>query len=93
MTSLQEMRWQMFEQESTSISMPMLVMLLSWLTALFINFGLLAPSNGTAIATLLVSALSVSGAIFLIVGLYTPCQGIIWLSSAPFRAALSQLGN
>ncbi len=93
LTSLQEMRWLMYEQESTSISMPMLVILLSWLTTLFVSFGLFAPSNGTAIGTLLVSALSVSGAILLILELYTPYQGLISLSGAPLRAALSQLGN
>jgi hypothetical protein len=91
--SLQETRWLMYEQESTSISMPMLIILLSWLTTLFISFGLFAPANGTAVTALLVSALSVSGAVLLILELYSPYNGLIRISSAPLRAALTQLGN
>ena len=93
LTSLQETRWLMFEQESTSISMPMLIILLCWLTTLFISFGLFAPPNATAVTALLISALSVSGAILLILELYSPYQGLIRISSAPLGVALTQLGN
>lgn len=86
-------RWLMYEQRFTSISVPMLVILVLWLTLLFISFGLYAPSNGTVVASLLVSALSVSCAIFLILELYTPYQGLIKISDATLRAALAQLGN
>lgn len=91
--SIQETRWLIYEQESTSISLPMLIILVSWLTALFISFGLFAPANGTAVTALLVSALSVSAAILLILELYSPYKGIIRVSSAPLRAAAMQLGN
>ncbi len=91
--SLQETRWLMYEQESTSISMPMLIILVSWLATLFISFGLFAPANGTAVTALFVSALSVSGAILLILELYSPYAGIIKISTAPLRAALAQLGS
>jgi hypothetical protein len=93
LTSLQETRWLMFEQESASISMPMLIILLCWLSTLFISFGLFAPRNATTVAALLVSAFSVSGAILLILELYSPYEGLIRLSSAPLRTALTQLGN
>jgi hypothetical protein len=62
-------------------------------TALFVSFGLFAPFNTTTIASLFVSALSVSGAIFLILEMYTPYAGLIQISSAPLRAALAQLGQ
>jgi hypothetical protein len=91
--SLQESRWLIYEQESTSISIPMLVVLLSWLTALFISFGLFARVNGATVTALLVSAFSVSGAVLLILELYAPYEGLIKISSAPLRAALAQLGN
>ena len=91
--SLQETRWLIYEQESTTISMPMLIILVSWLATLFISFGLFAPANGTAVTALFISALSVSGAILLILELYSPYEGIIKISAAPLRAALAQLGN
>jgi hypothetical protein len=68
--------------------MPLLVVLVLWLTVIFISFGLFAPFNGTVIASLFVSALGVSGAIFFILEMYEPCTGVIQISSAPLRAAL-----
>ncbi len=90
---IRQTRWLIYEQQSTSISMPMLIIMVSWLTALFISFGLYAPANGTVVTSLLVSALSVSGAILLMLELYTPYHGLIKISSATLHAALTQLGN
>jgi hypothetical protein len=55
--------------------------------------GLFAPPNATVVATLLVAALSVSSAIFLILEIYNPYSGLIQVSSAPLRAAVAQLGQ
>jgi hypothetical protein len=52
-----------------------------------------APANVTVLSGLLVSALSVSAAILLILELYTPYSGLIQLSNAPLRDALTQLGR
>jgi hypothetical protein len=90
---IRQTRWLMYEQRVTSISIPMLIILVLWLTVLFISFGLYAPANGTVVASLLISALSVSCAIFLILELYTPYRGLIKISSATLNAALAQLGN
>jgi hypothetical protein len=91
--SVGETRWLQFAQASTSISLPLLVMLVLWLTTLFVSFGLLAPRNGTVVASLFVAALSVSGAILLILELYVPYGGLIQVSTVPLRAALTQLGK
>ncbi len=91
--NLGQTRWLQYAQESATISMPLLVVLVFWLTAIFISFGLFAPTNGTVFSGLLVAALSVSGAILLILELYTPYSGIIQISNAPLRDALSQLGR
>ena len=90
---LGQMRWLQYAQMSTSISMPLLVVLVFWLTTIFISFGLFAPANGTVFIGLLVSALSVSAAIWLLLELYTPYSGLIQVSSAPLRDALTQLGR
>jgi hypothetical protein len=83
----------LFEQQGISISTPLLVVVVFWLTIIFISFGLHAPPNATIIATLFVCALSVSGAIFLIVEMYSPFTGIIQISSTPLRSALALLGR
>jgi hypothetical protein len=86
-------RWLMYAQQATSVSIPLLVVLVLWLTVIFISFGLFAPFNATVVSSLLVSALSVSGAIFLILEMYEPYAGLIQISSAPLRAALAHLGQ
>ncbi|MGH7836252.1 MAG: hypothetical protein ACREQC_00350, partial [Candidatus Binataceae bacterium] len=91
--NLAQMRWLLFEQSRGSIPMPFLVILGFWLCIIFVSFGLFAPSNGTVIATLLVCALSVAGAIFLILELDRPFEGLMQISSAPLHNALSHLGR
>lgn len=86
-------RYLMHAQQATSVSMPLLVVLVLWLTVIFISFGLFAPFNATVVSSLFVSALSVSGAIFLILEMYTPYSGVIAVSSAPLRAAHAHLGQ
>jgi hypothetical protein len=90
---LGQMRWLQYAQAETSISMPLLVVLVFWLTTIFLSFGLFAPANLTVLVSLFVSALSVSAAIFVILELYAPYSGLIQISSAPLRDALTQLGN
>ena len=90
---LGKLRWLMFEQGSTSISLPLLWVLVFWLALVFTSFGLFAPTNTTVIATLFLCAVSVSGAIFLILEMYTPFEGLMQISSAPLRSALAHLGQ
>jgi hypothetical protein len=90
---LGKMRWLMFQQATTSVSLPLLVVLILWLTLVFISFGLFAPPNFTVIGALFLCALSVSGAIFLILAMYTPFEGLMQISSAPVRSALAHLGQ
>jgi hypothetical protein len=90
---LGKLRWLMFEQASTSVSLPLLVVLIFWLTLVFVSFGLFAPPNLTVIGTLFLCALSVSGAIFLILAMYTPFEGLMQISSEPLRNALAHLGQ
>ncbi len=92
-TEIGRMRWVLFEQRGSTIPTPFMVVMVFWLTILLVSFGLFAPPNATVIATLLVCALSVSGAIYLIVELDQPFEGLMRLSSAPLRAALEQLGQ
>jgi len=90
---LLQTRWLQYEQTTTAVSVPLLVVLVFWLTVIFISFGLFAPRNVTVVATLLICALSVSGAILLILEMYTPYAGLIKISSAPLRSALEHLGQ
>jgi hypothetical protein len=83
----------LLEQTGGTIPMPFLIVLVFWFTMIFISFGLFAPSNSTVISVLLVCALSVAGAIFLILELDRPFEGLIKISEAPLRDALAHLGQ
>jgi hypothetical protein len=88
-----QMRWLLLEQAGSSISTPLLIIVVFWLAILFFSFGLFGPSNSTAVAALLVAALSVSGALFLILELDHPFGGLIRISSQPMRNVLSHLAR
>jgi hypothetical protein len=86
-------RWLAFQQTGSSIQWPFLAVLVFWLALIFASFGLFAPRNGSVIAALFACALSVSGALYLIIQMDQPYRGLIKISSAPVRAALNQLGR
>ena len=90
---LGQMRWLMFEQSGSSISGPLLTVVVCWLAILFFSFGLFAPPTVTARIALLVAALSVSSAIFLILELDQPFDGLIHISSSSMQTALNHLGK
>ena len=92
-TDVGQMRWLLFEQTESSISLPMLIVLIAWLAIIFVSVGLFAPPNATVVIALMLSALSVAGAIFLILELDMPFDGVIQISSAPMRNALNHLGH
>jgi hypothetical protein len=81
------------EQQQNELPSVFLVLLIFWLTGLFISFGLFAPRNGTVLAVLLICALSVSSAIFLVLDLNRPLDGFIKVSSAPLRKAVELIGK
>ena len=92
-TDLGQMRWLLFEQTETSISVTMLIVLISWLAIIFMSAGLFAPPNATVIIALMLAAVSVSGAIFLILELDMPFDGVIQISQRPMHNALIHLGH
>lgn len=92
-SEIAQMRWLMFAQRGSSIPTPFLVLMVCWLTLILASFSLFAPSNATVFSTLLVCALAVSSAVFLILELDRPFEGMIQISSAPLRATLVQLGR
>jgi Protein of unknown function (DUF4239) len=93
LTDLRQSRWVLIQREQRTVPLPFLVVLLFWLTMLHISFGLFAPRNATVITVLFVSAFSVSAAIFIILDMSHPLQGVITVSGAPMQKALELLGQ
>lgn len=89
---LGQVRWLMFVQNVTSISMPLLVLLIFWFSISFVGLGLFGAPNSTTMVALLLASLAVSGAILVILGLSSPFEGIVRLPDTPLREALANLG-
>lgn len=90
---LAEARWIRTESEVGGFPTPFLAVLIMWFTLLFASFGLLAPGNGTVVATLFICALSVSAALVLIIDMDHPHLGFIRVSDEPFRWAIERIGK
>ena len=92
--NLRHTYWLMFlGTEQSSLSLPLLGVVVLWLTFIFTSFGLFAPRTKTTFATLVACALAVSGAVFIIMAMYTPFSGVMKISSAPIRNALTVMGH
>jgi hypothetical protein len=90
---MMQSRWMLIEQSQTQLPRIFLVVLTFWLTVLFAQFGMLAPRNRTALSALLICAISIACAIFLILELNDPLEGTIKVPSAPLHKALYIIGK
>src|SRR4051794_7432813 len=84
-------RWLMIEQAQGEPPTVLLAMLTFWLAVLFTGLGLLAPGNATTYFCLSICAVSMAGAIFLILEMNRPLEGMICVSPAPLHKALSMM--
>ena len=90
---MSQTRWLLMEEAQNELPLPLLVILICWLTVLFVSFGLFSPRNATVVAVLFVCACSVSAAVFLILEMNRPLDGFLKVSSAPLRNVLEHLGH
>ena len=88
-----EAHWLLVETGSEGLPWAFLFVLIFWLALLFATFGLQTPTNPTVVCILTVCALSVAGAIFLIVDMDNPYAGWIHITNAPLRSALERMGQ
>jgi hypothetical protein len=84
-------RWIVFNGSGGSVPAVFLVVLIFWLSVLFGSFGLFAPRNLTVGVALAIGALSVAASIFLILEMDQPFSGVMRISEAPVRFALSHI--
>jgi hypothetical protein len=90
-TDLAKTRASLYQQATATIPMPFLAALVFWLATIFMSFSLFSRLNATVLVVLVVLALSVSTAIFLILAMNDPFAGPLQISSASLRNALGPL--
>ncbi len=93
-SELKETRMLIFIQSGNdAVSLPLLAVVISWLAAIFLSFGVFSPANRTVLITLCCSAVAVTGAIFIILEMYSPFSGVLRISPQPLYDALGQLSK
>ena len=84
-------RWLLIAEQGQSVSPVVLIVLVSWITLIFLSFGIYAPSNALVVISFFVCAVSIGGAIFLILEMDHPIDGIMQISSWPVREVRAQM--
>ncbi len=90
---LLEARWLAFAGSEASVPGLFLVVILFWLTITFVSYGLLATRNATVVTVLFVCAVSVGSALFLILEMDGPFDGLLSVSADPLRYAHAHINQ
>jgi hypothetical protein len=86
--TVEAIRWSLVERAQSELSPVLLGVLVGWLAAVFLNFGLTTPRNRVTAFALVLSAVSVASSLYLILDLNSPIGGHISIPSRPLRDAL-----
>ena len=84
-------RWLLIEQSGASVRPAVIVILVLWIIAIFISFGMNAPTNLTVYAAFLICACAMGSAIFLILELDRPFEGVLQITSRPVANAVANI--
>ncbi len=90
-TELGRTRLLVFTQSESAIPVPFFIVLAFWLVVIFASFSLFAEPSPIVFASILVFALSVSSAMFLIVDLSHPFDGLMQISNHHLRVVLPKI--
>ena len=90
-TDMGRTRLLVFTQGDDAIPLPFFIVLVFWLVAIFASFSLFAEPRPIVVASMLLFALSVSSALFLIVDLSHPFQGLMQVSNHHLHMVLPKI--
>ena len=89
--SILQNRLALYQQSDSAMPKLFLGVLIFWLFVLFASFSLFSPINSIGFAALVLVALCISGAIFVILEMYQPFAGLVQIDSDMLRNALPPL--
>jgi hypothetical protein len=84
-------RWTLLVNQTGSISPVLIVIMVVWVSMIFMSFGLFAPRNATVVTAFLICSLSIGTSIFVILEMDSPFDGVIMVSDTAMRTALAHL--
>ena len=91
--ALSDARWRLIGEAHHSISLPFYRLLALMLVTVFASFGLNAPRTALAQVSILISALTIAAAVFVVLELDGPLDGVIKVTSTSLREVLTELGG
>ena len=84
-------RWTTITASQVSLSTPFFIVLVFWLCVVFLCLGLSTPMNALSAITIVLSAISLTSALFVVADLNGLYSGVFMISSAPMRGTLAQI--
>lgn len=90
---LLEARWELLERQDLPTRSAFLMVLTSWIMFIFVSFGLNAPRNAVVVGTFAVCSYAVGAAVFLILEMEAPFDGLIQAAKHPMEVALARMGR
>jgi hypothetical protein len=91
--SIGQSRLQMSFALSNPVSYPLILIVVGWATALFCGFGLMSKGHAMSLVCVIVGAIAIASAVYLILDLSSPYSGIFRVSSAPLEQVLAVMGK
>lgn len=89
--TLMQLRWKLIEEAPGEVSAALYIILGLWLVLVFASFGLIAPRNALVGIILVLCAVAIASAMFIMLEMDTPFGGLIAVPSTPMRDALAHL--
>lgn len=86
-----QLRWQLWSESQTSISIEFYSVMVFWLMIVFFSIGLSMPRNALAFTGMLLCALSIASAMFAILDMDTPFGGFLSVSYGPLVDAVATI--
>ena len=86
-------RWRIYEDLDGNIIWPVVGAVVFWLVATFFSIGVIMPRHSYAVGGLVIGVFSVAIALFLIIELSYPYDGMITISPRPLEDAVAEISG
>jgi len=84
-------RWFLIDEIDVEMPLPFLVITVFWIALIFFSYGLISPINATVLTVVVLCAISLAAAIYLILEMDRSVGGLISISTEPLRQSLIEL--
>jgi hypothetical protein len=93
MEAIGQSRLQMSFALTAPISYPIVLTVVAWVALGFLGYGLMSKGNPTSVVAIVVGALAIGSAFYMILDLSNPYSGAFRTSSAPLEQVLAVMGK